>query len=111
MVLDSANEERIPRVNVERTVKRYLEDEWCAKRSAQQDLIFQSTKYPVVPQQTNNTDCGAYLLKNVTDFLKCYPVEESAWHKWRPAYGQEDVLALRRQIKVLIQKLSFESRT
>ena len=111
MVLDSANEERIPRVNVERTVKRYLEDEWCAKRSVQQDLIFQSTKYPVVPQQTNNTDCGAYLLKNVTDFLKCYPVEESAWHNWRPAYGQEDVLALRRQIKVLIQKLSFESRT
>ena len=110
-ILDSANAERIPRVNVERTVKRYLEDEWCAKRSSQQDLIFQSSRYPVVPQQTNDIDCGAYLLKNFTDFLRSYPVEESSWRTWRPVYAQEDVVALRRQIKFLIQKLSFESRS
>ena len=49
MVLDSANEERVPRANVERTVKCYLEDECCAKRSSQQELTFQDPRYAVVP--------------------------------------------------------------
>lgn len=97
-------------LNVERTGKRYVKDEWCAKRSSQQELLFEGSRYPVVPQQTNDTDCGAYLLKNLADFLKSYTVKELAWRTWRPAYTQEDVTAFRRQIKFLIQKFSFESR-
>lgn len=46
-------------LNVERTVKRYVKDEWCAKCSSQQELLFEGSRYPVVPQQTNDTDCGA----------------------------------------------------
>ena len=110
-VVDSANEERVPRANVERTVKRYLEDEWCAKRSSQQELTFQDSRYAVVSQQTNNTDCGVFLMKNFKEFIKSYPVEEPLWHKWRPVYGQTDIVALRKQIKVLIQKFSSKSKT
>ena len=107
-ILDSANAERIPRVHVERTVKRYLEDEWRAKHSSQQVIVFQGSSYLVVPQQTNNIDCGAYLLKNLTDFLKSYPVSESAWASWRPDYAEEDVVELRREIKFLIiSKIKF----
>ena len=47
-ILDSANAERIPGVHVDRTVKRYLEDEWRTKHSSQQDLVFQGSKYLVV---------------------------------------------------------------
>lgn len=100
-ILDSANAERIPLVHVGRTVKRYLEDEWRAKHSS---------RYLVVPQQTNNIDCGAYLLKNVTGFLKSYPVSELAWASWRPDYAEEDMVELRREIKFLIQRLSFQSK-
>ena len=67
------------------------------------------SRYLVVPQQTNNIDCGAYLLKNVTDFLKGYPVRELAWASWRPDYAEEDVVELRREIKFMIQRLSFQS--
>ena len=109
-ILDSANAERIPRVHVERTVKRYLEEEWCAKYSSQQDLVFKGSRYPVVPQQTNNVDCGVYLLKNFTDFLKSYPITELAWASWRPDYAEEDVVELRREIRFLIQRLSCQSK-
>ena len=109
-ILDSANAERIPRVHVERTVKQYLEEEWCAKYSSQQDVVFQGSRYPVVPQQTNNVDCGVYLLKNFTDFLKSYPITELAWASWRPDYAEEDVVELRREIRFLIQRLSCQSK-
>lgn len=77
-ILDSANAERVPPLNVDRIVKRYVKDEWFAKRSSQQELLFEGSRYPVVPQQTNDTDCGVYLLKNLADFLTSYPVKELA---------------------------------
>ena len=55
MVLDSANEKRVPHANVERMVKRYLEDEWCAKCSSQQELTFRDSRYAVVSKQTTRT--------------------------------------------------------
>lgn len=57
MVLDSANEERVPRANVERTIKRYLEDEWCAKRSSQQELTFQDCRYTAPANKQHGLRC------------------------------------------------------
>ena len=110
MVLDSANEEQ--RVNTERTIKRYLEDEWSAKQPLKKiKLVFQDVRYPRTPQQPNNTDCGVYVMKTFEEFLKDYPSKESTWQNWRPFYRQANVVELRKRIKFLIQKLTFESRT
>ena len=98
-----------PYHSIERKIKRYLEDEWLAKKPTNARKIrleFQVT-CPAVPQQPNPYDCGVYTMKSFEQFIKSYPIK--SWDNWRPEYDQDDVSLLRREIQVLLQQLAFSN--
>ena len=72
MIIDSLNGTH---GSLERTVKRYLQGEWAAKEKQQpsgmnKNLVVGEVHYPAVPKQTNDKDCGLYVMKCFEEFLK-----------------------------------------
>ena len=74
MILDSANRpsicfEQIHCPSVDFLVKNYLQDEWAAKAIHKRNSnFFGEVIYADVPQQPNDTDCGAYVMKFFSEF-------------------------------------------
>jgi len=61
MILDSLNKEQR---SVELKITRYLQDVWSAKmpQSGKKTLEVKEIRYPTVPPQPNDTDCGLYIM-------------------------------------------------
>ena len=68
MILDSLNQKR---TSVERRVIRYLRDLWSARtpHGEKKTLEVQQIRYPTVPQQPNDKDCGLYVIKCFEQFI------------------------------------------
>lgn len=103
MILDSLNGTH---GSLERTVKRYLQDEWAAKEKQQptgikKNLVVEEVHYPVVPKQTNDKDCGLYVMKCFAEFLK--DIEVTQFESWRPVFSSNDITFLRKHMKLSIQ--------
>lgn len=103
MILDSLNGTN---GSLERTVKRYLQDEWAAKEKQQpsgikKNLVVEEVHYPVVPKQTNDKDCGLYVMKCFAEFLK--DIEVTQFESWRPVFSPNDITFLRKHMKLSIQ--------
>jgi len=63
MILDSLQKQQ---KIVERRIVRYLKDVWSARPSSQggrQTLEVEPVRYPTVPRQPNDKDCGLYVMK------------------------------------------------
>lgn len=104
MILDSLNGEH---ALLEKRVKRYLQDEWAAKekqqpRGTKKPLAIEEIHYPLVPKQTNDKDCGLYVMKCFEEFLK--DSENKPFESWRPNFSQRDTTLLRKTIKFFIQE-------
>jgi len=114
MILDSANRSSSragvrPRPSVERTVRTYLQDEWVAKaQNKGREISFVQVKYPDVPQQPNDTDCGAYVMKFFTEFIGDLPVDQ--WPSWKPRFTDDDVKQLRTNTMFVLQDLASGER-
>lgn len=68
MILDSLNKEH---GSVELKITRYLQDVWSEKlpQRAKKMLQVKQSRYPTIPPQPNNTDCGLYIMKCFEKFL------------------------------------------
>ena len=114
MILDSANRpshrsNKIHHPSVERLVKNYLQDEWAAKAMLKRNSISFGEViyvYPDVPQQPNDTDCSAYVVKFFSEFLKDLPIDN--WPRWTPEFTHDEVRQLRTNIQFLLQHLSYQ---
>ena len=112
MILDAANRpslrsNKIHRPSVERLVKNYLRDEWAAKATLKKKSVsFGEVIYPDVPQQPNDTDCGAYVMKFFSEFLNDLPIDN--WPRWTPEFTHDEVRQLRTDIQFLLQQLSHK---
>ncbi|XP_050049458.1 sentrin-specific protease 7-like [Dermacentor andersoni] len=60
---------------IARNLRGYLSEEW--KRKRESVLVFTEANMPLyvplTPQQTNNTDCGVYVLMNIEAFFRNAP--------------------------------------
>ena len=95
MILDSANRpssrsSTTCRPSVQHLVRNYLQDEWVAKsKQKAQNISLEEVSYRDVPQQPNDTDCGAYVMKFFTKFSSDLPFGH--WPNCRPRFTKDEV--------------------
>ena len=100
MILDSLNKEHR---SVELKITRYLQDVWSAKmpQSGKKTLEVKEIRYPTVPPQPNNTDCGLYIMKSFEKFLD-FVNRNLKWALWYPEFSHQEILSFGREIKQTI---------
>ena len=114
MILDSANRPSSRsnarrRPSVGRLVRNHLQDEWVAKSKQRAwKIIFGEVSYSDVPQQPNDTGCGAYVMKFFTEFLSDLSFDH--WPNWRPRFTHDEVEQLRRSTQFLLQELASKEK-
>ena len=97
MILDSLNKEHR---SVELKITRCLRDVWSAKLlpSGKKTLEVKQIRYPTIPPQPNNTDCGLYNMKCYEQFPD-FVNRNLQWASWNPEFSHQEVLSFRREIK------------
>ena len=75
-------------------MRNYLQDEWVSKSEQKaQNISLEEISYPDVPQQPNDTDFGACVMKFFTKFSSDLPFGH--WPNCRPRFTQDEVEQLR----------------
>lgn len=97
MILDSLNQNR---TSVERRIIRYLRDQWSARttQGGKKTLEVKQIRYPTVPQQPNDKDCGLYVMKCFEQFLD-FLNTDLQWSSWSPSFSHQDILSFRKKVK------------
>lgn len=97
MILDSLHKQR---KTVERRIARYLRDVWSARtpQGGKKTLEVEHIRYPTVPQQPNDKDCGLYVMKCFEHFLD-FVNRDLQWSSWNPTFSHQDILSLREKVK------------
>lgn len=94
-------------------LREYLKMEWKAKKKTERIFDSQTIKgaYPMVPQQTNYSDCGIYLLQYVDSFFET-PIENYSFPipDLRNWFSEETINNKREEIKNIILKLQKEQQ-
>ena len=85
---------------VERKIVRYLKDVWSARPSqgGRKDLEVEQVRYPTVPRQPNDKDCGLYVMKCFEQFLE-FVNRDLQWSTWNPNFSHRDIVSLRKIVK------------
>ena len=78
----------------------------CQSHAEKKSISFGEVIYPDVPQQPNDTDCGAYFMKFFSEFLNDLPMDN--WPRWNPEFTRDEVRQLRTDIQFLLQQLSHQ---
>ena len=110
MILDSLNKEHR---SVELKITRYLQDVWSAKmpQSGKKTLEVKEIRYPTVPPQPNNTDCGLYIMKSFEKFLD-FVNRNLKWASWYPEFSHKEILSFRREIKqTILDEISSKKKS
>lgn len=110
MILDSLNKERR---SVEVKITRYLQDMWSAKlpHSGKKTLEVKQIRYPTIPPQPNNTDCGLYVMKCYEKFLD-FVNRNLQWSSWNPEFSHQEVLSFPKEIKwAILDAISTKKNT
>jgi Ulp1 family protease len=96
-ILDSLHKQQ---KTVERRITRYLGDVWSARtpQGGKKTLEVEQTRYPTVPQQPNDKDCGLYVMKCFEQFLD-FVNRDLQWSSWNPKFSHQDILSLRKKVK------------
>ena len=97
MILDSLNKEHR---SVELKITRYLQDVWSAKlpQRAKKTLQVKQIRYPTIPLQPDNTDCGLYIMKCFEKFLD-FVNRNLQWSSWNPEFSHKEVISFHKEIK------------
>ncbi|KAL5474078.1 hypothetical protein EMCRGX_G028652 [Ephydatia muelleri] len=103
IVLDSLG---IKRAAVLKSIQSYLTEEWKVKRSTEKNFSSMPQSYPSVPLQTNNFDCGIYVLQYVEGFLKSVTSSSSLPQSQEEWASDEDLSQKRKNIRSIIETLS-----
>ncbi|XP_065295841.1 sentrin-specific protease 7-like [Dermacentor albipictus] len=92
---------------IARNLRGYLSEEW--KRKRESVLVFTEANTPLyvpqTPQQTNNTDCGVYVLMNMEAFFRNAPKHGEPVEMSRNLFSSEDVALKRTTMRQLIIQL------
>ncbi|XP_025098063.1 sentrin-specific protease 6-like isoform X1 [Pomacea canaliculata] len=101
-----------PRNSVIRTLKEYLQVEWDLKKSLPRNMAKTIRgAVPKVPQQTNFSDCGVFVLQYAETFFEnpiaSYAIPMKGLEKWFPLNKVEKK---REEIRNLILQLQNECR-
>lgn len=97
MILDSLQKQQ---KTVERRIVRYLKDVWSARPSqgGRKTLEVEQVRYPTVPRQPNDKDCGLYVMKCFEQFLE-FVNRDLQWSTWNPDFSHRDILSFRKIVK------------
>ena len=97
MILDSLQKQQ---KTVERRIVRYLKDTWSARPSQgrRKTLEVEQVRYPTVPRQPNDEDCGLYVMKWFEQFLE-FINRDLQWSTWNPNFSHRDIVCLRNIVK------------
>ena len=71
------------------------------KKSGKKTLEVKEIRYPTVPPQPNNTDCGLYIMKSFEKFLD-FVNRNLKWALWYPEFSHHEILSFHRKIKQTI---------
>ncbi|CAH1228080.1 SENP7 [Branchiostoma lanceolatum] len=103
------------RQHVMRNLREYLTVEWELKKKDQPKRVFDNINMkganPKVPQQTNYSDCGVFLLQYVETFFR-NPIQDYSFplnglEHW---FSRERMKRKRQELQELIQKLTEEQK-
>ena len=84
---------------VEHRIVRYLKDVWSRpSQGGRQTLEVEQVRYPTVPAQPNDEDCGLYVMKCFERFLE-FVNRDLQWSSWNPNFLHRDILSLRKIVK------------
>lgn len=97
MILNSLRKQQ---KTVEHRTVRYLKDVWSARPSqgGRQTLEVEQVRYPRVPPQPNDEDCGLYVMKCFEWFLE-FVNRDLQWSSWNPNFSHQDILSLGKIVK------------
>ena len=70
-------------------------------QSGKKTLEVKEIRYPTVPPQPNNTDCGLYIMKSFEKFLD-FVNRNLKWASWYPEFSHQEILSFRREIRQTI---------
>lgn len=94
-------------------MRDYLTEEWKTKRES--ELTFTKLNMPLyvplTPQQTNNTDCGVYVLLNLETFFRAAPKLGEPVQMNRRLFTIEDAVLKRAAIREIIMELHEKQRS